>query len=321
MHTTVYIADCDPNGGIAVYDFCDGRLLAKQQIPLDRPMFLCYDDNRVYCVLRAPFADGTSGVLSFSVAEDGTLSQPSDLVSTNGVVGCHLCVKDGAVFTANYLSGSINKLGVKTVTHTGKGVHPTRQDAPHTHFTRISPDGNYLFVCDLGLDTVFVYDRDLSLISTAKVPAGHGVRHLEYAADGKIVYSVNELASTLSVFEYADGKLTYVTTVNALPPAFSGANTAAAIKRDQNTLYVSHRGYDGICVLDIQDVIPRWITSFPSGGKSPRDFEIVGNTVIVTNEGGNIAVLDKNDFTLLQEIPKHSPLCVISKSVERESCK
>ena len=307
----IYIADCAENGGVYVYNLEGNKLSQQQFIQLSKPMYLCKEKSRLFCILRAPFDDNTSGILSFDIDNNGLLCNHSDILSTEGVVSCHLCVENGMVFNANYLSGSVNKLGIKTVTHNGKGTHPTRQESPHTHFTRVSPDGKYILVCDLGLDTIFTYDKDLNEISKVKVPDGNGVRHLEYSEDKKTIYSADELSNTISVFDYDDGVLKYLTSVNGLPENFVGENTAAAIKRHGKLLYISHRGYDGISVFDISNKTPKFVTSFKAFGNSPRDFEIVDDYIIVANEGGNVTVIDKQNYNLKYEIKLSSPLCVI----------
>ena len=57
-----------------------------------------------------------------------------------------------------------------------------------------------------------MYDNELNLASEARVPDGHGARHLEFY--GNRLYCVNELKSTLLVFELGDKSLKYVDTVS-----------------------------------------------------------------------------------------------------------
>ena len=57
------------------------------------------------------------------------------------------------------------------------------------------------------MDTVFVYDRNLDYVSKARVPDGYGARHLALSPDGKYVYCVNELVSSVTVFAYERGVL------------------------------------------------------------------------------------------------------------------
>ena len=312
QHFDVYIADCAAEGGVHVYDFYNGKLTEKQFLPLPCPMYLAIDDRTLYTILKQPFPDSRlSGIVPAELDKNGMLQNPGTVVSTDGTVCCHLCVRNGVVYDSNYLSGSVNKLGIKTVRHTGKGTDPARQEAPHVHYTQFSPDGKYILVCDLGLDTVFVYDEELHKISSARVPDGHGVRHLAY--DGNTVYSANELGSSVSVFSYADGHLTYEQTVPGLPAGFEGRNTAAAIRIDDKRLYLSQRGLDAICVFDITRRTPEYLTCFSTGGSSPRDFAIVGDYIIVTNEGGSVTVFGKNDYVRCDEVGLISPLCVISR--------
>lgn len=311
----IYISSCCEEGGVYRYGLSDGRLVLKGKLPLDRPMYTAVDGDKMYIILRAPFEDNNSGIISADILEDGSLSAPSAPVSTEGVVACHLCIKDGEVFSANYLSGSVNKLGVKTVTHKGSGPNLPRQDMAHCHFTKLSPDGKYILVCDLGLDTVFTYDTDLNEISRAKVPDGHGVRHLAYSEDGRTVYAANELASTVSVFDYSNGVLTLLDTVKALPEDFSGKSTAAAIRVYGDRLYMSNRGHDSVTVMDIKDRIPKVIKWVDVCGSSPRDFDIIDGCMICTNEGGNITVfkISGDTFTLTDNVSCEAVLCVDHK--------
>ena len=66
-----YIASCDKEGGIYRYEYDGKNIFEKQFIPLDRPMYLCVKDSKCYAVLRAPFKDNESGILSFNIDENG----------------------------------------------------------------------------------------------------------------------------------------------------------------------------------------------------------------------------------------------------------
>ena len=117
------------------------------------------------------------------------------------------------------------------------------------HFVCLTPDTNYICAADLGTDTVYLYDRALNLHSTAKVPAGHGVRHLAFSQDGKWMFAANELKSTVSAFAYKDDTLELVDTCAALPADFAGESTIAAIREKGGHIYVSNRGHDSVSKL------------------------------------------------------------------------
>ncbi len=280
----LYFCACDVEGGIYHYTLSDGAVTFCEKLDLDRPTYMIIEGKKAYITLREIDAvTRFGGVVTADIDEKGKLVNVSEPQSSLGVVPCHLCVKDGCVYTANYLSGNIAKLPDTVATHKGHGINPDRQEAPHTHFVCTTPDG-YILCCDLGLDTVFTYDQDLNEVSRAKVPDGHGCRHLEFSKDGKTVWCVNEMGNTVSVFDYENGVLTLRKTVDALPD-FEGINTAAAIRRSDDYLYVSHRGADCVARFKIlPDGDLKLLENTPTGGVSPRDIWIVDNLLLCANE-------------------------------------
>ncbi len=315
----IYVTACAENGGIYCYDLKEnGKLVLRNITPCDRPMYLFVEGDRMDVILRSPIAgEANSAIVSYTIAEDGSLTPLSAPVSTGGVVGCHLCRFDGELCCANYVSGSV-MIGEKVIAHEGSGPNLPRQDKAHTHFCAVTPDGKYLCVCDLGLDTVFLYRKDGTVASAARVPQGHGARHLAFSADGKYAYCVNELASTLTVFAYADGRLTPLDTYEALPSDFTGSNTAAAIKRRGNHLYVSHRGHDSITHFEIvaDGALLRRAEIIPCGGKAPRDIELAGDYLLSTNQDSDtVTVLemagDTVTDTITDTVSAPCPICAV----------
>ena len=313
---TLYLLSCAETaegGGVYRYALSnDGRLTEEARLPCPMPMYAVYGGGRLHILLRAPFAESENSGYISCAPDFSDLTAPHD---TQGRCACHLTADGGAVYIANYLSGNLTRIaknGCTAVTHSGRGSNLPRQDAPHPHFVCLSPDGKYLLCSDLGLDTVFFYDRELREVSRAKVPDGHGVRHLVFAPDGRHFYAVNELIPSVSRFSYENGKAVCLDTV-PLPCAASGA-TAAAIRTDEDgkRLYVSVRGEDRLFVLDTGSGRPSLIADAPCGGRGPRDFALFGDRIVCTNENSdNVTVLDKRTLSLLGEIPLRAPLCVL----------
>lgn len=250
---------------------------------MDRPMYMVISDNKMYVLLRAPFKENNdSGLIIYDIAADGKLINPSAITSTKGEVACHLCINKENIYCTNYVSGSIIKMPSHLIKHLGNGVNPFRQEGPHPHFAGITPDKKYVCIADLGLDTVFLYDNELNLISKSSVPRGHGARHLVFS--GNYLYCVNELKSTLSVFKYSNDNLTYESTVSVLPAGFSGESISSAIRIKDNFCYVANRGHNSISVLDISKQQPKLITTVHCGGNFPRDFNVIEDILICANE-------------------------------------
>lgn len=307
-----YIASCCDDGGIYLCEYSGGTARIIEKTPMESPMYMAYNDGKMYVLLLKSFEDGFSGLATFDVKSE-KLIKSCDIASTNGIVACHLCVLDNNVYCVNYLSGNVTKINEKTVTHTGKGVHPTRQKMAHTHYIN-SFDNEYLLCCDLGTDEIYTYDKALNEVSRVSVPKGHGARHLAYK--NGYVFCANELEATVSTFKYSDGILSLVDTVSTFPDGKNPeGNTAAAIRVKDGYLYVSNRGHDSIAVFKEKCGKLTLVANVDCGGSSPRDFDIFGDLLICTNEKSDTVTF----FEIKDGIPVRTdavldisaPLCVI----------
>ena len=313
---TLTIASSTLDGGILRYSFNGHYMtrLTKYICPI--PMYFATDKDSIHVLLRNPFPQSDeSGLLELAVREDGSLKQVGEVIGTRGIEACHLCTLSEKIYVTNYASGSVFCDDGKVVQHIGKGVRLDRQEAPHTHFVFPAPDGNTLLCTDLGLDTVFQYDRSLTEISRSKVPDGHGCRHLVYSEDGKYVFCANELASTISVFRY-DGNLSLISTVSTLwnenPESY-----CAAIRVCGTYVYVSNRGDDSISCLKFENEVLTLISVTPCGGSYPRDFCVYGGFLFCANERSNSITIFKIegekliDTGIIEKID--APLCIAAQ--------
>jgi 6-phosphogluconolactonase len=198
------------------------------------------------------------------------------------------------VLVANYGTGSVSVLPVKadgrldTATalqqHTGWGPNESRQEGPHAHSFILDAANQYAFTCDLGIDKVMIHKFDaangiLTRHGSATLAPGSGPRHLAFSPEGKIAYVLNELLSTITVFDYdpARGKLTEIQAVSTLPPGWNGFNKAAEVyvHPSGKFVYASNRGSDSIATYRTAPdgrLSPVGLT--PCGGKTPRFFTL-----------------------------------------------
>lgn len=310
----IYIASCVPSGGIYQYFLhSDGTLEFVRKTEVDRPMYMASENNKMYVVLRAPFDDTSSGVITYDIDNKGQLVNPSGISSTNGEVACHIAVDEGRVYCANYISGSVIRLPDVVAVHTGCGKNPKRQEKAHAHWVGITPDREYVCAVDLGLDTIYIYDKDLKCISKAKVPDGHGSRHGIFSKNGKYLFCANELESTVSAFRYNNGELSYIDTLSTLPEGFFGENATAAIRIYDNKIYVSNRGHDTISQIKFDYEKLFFERTIDCGGESPRDFNFINDFMICANENtDNVTVYScKDEFVKVSEVSVEKPLCVV----------
>lgn len=284
-------AAVDAGGGVYRYQLNENGA-AKQlgYFPCDRPMYAVKGENKLCVLLRAPFENEESGY--FEINYDLDESTATEWKGTRGVCACHLAVEGTDTYVVNYLSGNLVKNCSKERKHEGRGIHPKRQEAPHTHFVGLSPDKKHVLCCDLGLDTLFVYDRDLVPVAAAKVPAGYGIRHFVFSKDGNYVYAINELVPSVSVFAYDDGDVRYVKTVEI--PVEDTTSTAAAIRlsADGKILYCSVRGENALYVFSVNDDELTLQQKRSCEGRGPRDIYLLADRYLVScNENSDNAAI------------------------------
>jgi len=264
------------------------------------------------------FAALSNTVGSFQVRPDGSLKLLNEQPSGGGGF-CHvgLDATGHHLFAANYSGGNIACFGVDPegiigkrtalMQFIGSGPNPSRQKKSYAHSVYIDPENQFLYSCDLGSDSVWIFKFDAlhgDLVSTnppaAKVPPGSGPRHLAFSPNGKFVYVINEMGVSVTAFarDAARGALTTLETVPALPPGTptTGVTSAEIFCHPSGKwLYVSNRTSDTISVFAIApDGKLSLLQNTSSVAKFPRSFALdpSGHWLIAAGQKDNrIAVL------------------------------
>jgi 6-phosphogluconolactonase len=262
-------------------------------------------DSTGHSAFVANYYGGT--VASYRIQPDGTLSQPVDRIDFN----------------------DHQKFGEL-------GPNSTRQSSSHPHCATLSPDNRFLLVCDLGTDhiTVFLIHPETGHLSDPRIftndHAGSGPRHIVFHPNGRWVYGINEIDSTLDHYlwtatRFADspqGLLVNTNTpIKTIAPDFpADKNTAAelAISSDGLFLYASNRGEDSLVVFSIRpkdgklDLVQR----ISCGGKTPRHFTLDPTTqwLLCGNQDSATVTIFHRDAATgklngpTQAVPLDSPL-------------
>jgi 6-phosphogluconolactonase len=231
---------------------------------------------------------------------------------------CHVLVdREGKhVLVANYGGGSVSALPIladgrlgeatATVQHQGSSVNKQRQEGPHAHSINLDPANRFAFAADLGLDKVLIYRFDpvKGTLTANEPPAGMaapgaGPRHFAFHPDGRHAYVINELQSTVTLFDYDPerGALKTGQTITTLPKDFAGKSWTAEVQVHPSGkfLYGSNRGHDSIAIFSIdgQTGELKAVGHQGKGIKTPRNFGIdpSGRLLIVANQDGNSLVV------------------------------
>ncbi len=312
----LYLLSCDTpekGGGIGKYTLTKQGKLEKQAFyACDRPMYAA-ETEKGLCVIQRQLCQEDKNGGCFYIDKD--LKNALQAESTNGVVPCHLCVDGEDCYVVNYLSGNLVNLGKQIVTHEGKGVNPVRQTEPHTHCVFFSPDKKYVLCCDLGIDTLFCYDRQLNLVSKAKILDGYGIRHAVFSKNGKYIYAISEMIPAVFIFSFEGGRVALKEKFD-LPFKNEKADGAAIrLSQDGKKLYLSMRVENALVICDIDDEKIKLIQKVDCGGDSPRDFNIKGEHLVVTNEkSDNVVVYTLKEGVIdkkTDEVKLSKPLCCL----------
>ncbi len=319
-----------------------GNIVLRQVFKgIDNPSFIKItpDKKFLFAVTRPETAIEESGgfVQSWLIKDNGQLQFINKQVS-HGADPCHIDVSaDGKyVAIATYGGGTVSlyeveqdgslKPAASTIVNEGSGPNLSRQKAPHAHSIKFHPDGNTLFSADLGTDQLNILNLKGNQLKPArqshiKLAPGAGPRHFTFHPNGKTIYVINELNSTITVVEKKGSKWNTVQTISTLPVDFTGTNYCADIhiSPDGRFVYGSNRGHNSIAVFRNDEGTNQleWITSVSTQGDWPRNFTFSpdGQFLLVANQrSNNITVfrMDENGTPIFtgNEVKIPAPVCL-----------
>ncbi|MGE0412336.1 MAG: lactonase family protein [Verrucomicrobiales bacterium] len=347
----VFVSSFAPGekGGIQAYhlDLPSGKLTpAEHTGEVENPFFLALSpDHRFLYAIQAKAFGGKENeeVAAYAlVGSEGKL-RLLNRQSTKGSASCHLetDATGRTLLVANYSSGSVASLPVlpdgslapaaSFDQHMGgSGVEPKRQDGPYAHSFIVSPDNRFAYSADLGLDQILCYRLDaaegrVSLLTPPSVaaPPGAGPRHLAFHPGGKWLYAINELANSVTRYDWdaGSGALTAGESASTLPDGFTGKSYCADLKitPDGKFLYGTNRGHDSVACYRVGgDGHLERFAIVPSLGKGPQNLAITpdGRWLLCANMPGNTVVVFSIDASsgilraIGDPVPQTSPACI-----------
>lgn len=274
--------------------------------------------------------------------KNGTLSFINQQLS-GGDDPCYITVHPSGKWAVvgNYSGGNLSAFSINAdgslqpfaqlIQHKGSGPNTARQTSAHVHSTFFTPDYRYVFVPDLGMDKVMVYQFNPAAqkpLKPAPVPfsasaPGNGPRHLAFHPSQKIVYRIEELSGTVTVSQYSQGVMKNIQTIATHPSGFKGQPGSADIhiSPDGKFLYASNRGDENNIAIFSVNPQTGMLTAAgyqSCGGATPRNFIIdpTGNYLLVANQKTNNIVVFKRDKVTgqlqptLQQIEVPNPVCL-----------
>lgn len=308
-HRSLYAVNAvpDPSATVTTFDLDSrtGILTEKGKVTSSGagPAYVSVDSTG-HSAFVANYVGGT--IASYRIQPDGSLSQPVD--------------------TFNYKDPKFGH----------HGPVPGRQDASHPHSVVVSPDDRFLIVNDLGNDALSVFHINPMTAQLTPgdplltgVRPGSGPRHIAFHPNGRWVYLINELDSTLDRLLWTTthsithpqaflvNTNTTVKTIAAGFPADKNTASEVMISPDGNFLYASNRGENTLVVFSIgEDGVLKEVQRVPCGGRTPRHFTFdpTFNWILCGNQdSASVTVFRRDSGTgklsgPVQTVPIDSPL-------------
>ena len=318
----IYLYQMNPATGA----LSQGKLFSEES----NPSWLDFDPSRTHLYAAnetATFQGLNSGSVSaFSIDRSSGHLALLNTVSSQGAGPAHLSVHPSGqyVLVANYGGGNVAVLPIRPNGELGSATdvkedvgtvgppHATSappgsfaisgHDRPHAHMIQADPTGRFVLASDLGLDQILIWKFDiqkgrLTANNPASVllPPGDGPRHFAFHANGQWLYSLQEEASTLVLFDFdaASGRLTAKQTISTLPKGFTGTSFTSEVKVSPGGrfVYAANRLHDSIVIFSIGKAgsLTRagevW-----TRGAYPRSFNIdpTGNFLYACNQRSDV---------------------------------
>ena len=322
----IYTYTFDTNTG----ELSNQKLVAK----LTNPSYLAISEDKknLYAVQETSDFDSLGGgVTAFSLNKDVLELQNS--MGTQGAHPCHVSLSgDGHLAVANYTGGNVSIFSLNddgSLAENPQIIDHKPLDSmktSHAHMAQFNADG--LMVTDLGLDVIKRYslkDGEFVPAEQSSIPFedGAGPRHFTFGKNGQLLYVINELNSTISVFERVEnGNYQEVQVVPTLAADFEGESFCADLhlSPDGKFLYGSNRGENTIVIFAVDgdsgqlELVGRESVH----GDWPRNFSMdpTGEFLLVANKKtSNIGVfkrdVENGTLSFLNETELPNPVCLV----------
>ena len=299
----IYMVDIDEATGAPSHLRLMAKDLSPSWITLSKDHKFLYAVNEI-----ATYGPNKSGsVTAYAVDSKSGALRKLNVVDSGGSIPCYIVPDPSGKFllVANYTGGSYAVIRVKPDGSLGETTDVVKPSGPMSvydakdkppgmfgslephgsrgHMILPDPTGQYVVGADAGRDQIFVWKLDastgkLTQVSVTKSVPGAAPRHFAFSPDGKTLYQQQEQDSRLTVYGFADGKLTQKgPSISTLPAGFEGSNTTSELLIDKagKHLYGANRNHDTIATMAVQgDGSVKLMANTHTEGTIPRSLTI-----------------------------------------------
>ena len=306
-----YIGTYFSENSRGIYDFTfdpeNGSLTApKLFYEAPNAKWVCTDGSfMVFPIER----HGRAGIC-FLELRDGNVIRASEILEEKQTP-CYILQDGGFVYTANYHEGNV------MVYHMEKHVPVLLkriENGVKAGCHQILLHGSYLMVPCLEQNRIRLFDRTDGFTPAGEIPfsPGTGPRHGVFNKSHTKFYAVSEWSNRLFVFQVQGADFTLVQSVPVLAGDGCGVEAAAAavrLTKDERFIYISVRGVNCLCVLDVSGDRAAVIQRCPCGGIHPRDFVLSEDErflLVVNRLEGGLVSMERDPHSGKLSGPRHT---------------
>lgn len=306
--TTLLIGTYTDAGSRGIYrtTFSESGFTAPELVvEVDNPSFLALTDDgsRLYAVSEGG-TDNTSALNAYRYDAEADSFTLINRQPTNGASPCYVRLFEGRAFTANYTGGSFTSFPIGEDGSLGepqeREFEPREGSASHVHGLFLAPDGESLYVTDLGRSEIFQIDALGRELSRTQLAMGAGPRHMAFSKDGKVAYALNELSGKVNVFDIESEGLRLKQEI-ASDSVGGGGCADIHLSNDGRFLYASNRlKEDGISVFSVDERGLLTKVGYTLTGVHPRNFTLTADNrflLVALRDSNRVEVYARDEKT------------------------
>lgn len=299
--------------------------MKKLDNSFENSSYLCRNKNIIYSTIEY------SNNLNYSNGCLITRNCNLFPINKNDILGkspCHITLDKSRnlLYISNYEDGSIDIFSLNFAGIVNELIyHKSYRNNSHIHYTALSDDNRFLFVVDLGNNSLSSYEIsyknsyfELKEFYSYKFHDSCAPRHL--AINKNNIYVITETSCELyHLVFFEETGFSLINNVCIFPPYVekNKDTTGCAIKlsNDNKFIYVTIRGHNSISVFDTSLTLIQNISCY---GETPRDISFDNSQHILfcaNQNSSDISIFERNIKTghllFKSKYPIDNPACII----------
>lgn len=301
---------------------CNNLSINNTNLTIPSPSFFVTSYEYLFTITE----DSNFGIV-YSYKLDENLTLIDSLKFENSSALCHITYSNvhKLLFVSCWGSGDLIVINVEKGKFVKSNIihYPSNNKISRVHFSMLNKAQNFLYVNNVGLDEIYIYelaDSNIKQIKTITAPNGTNPRHSVLSSDEKLMYVVTEKSNEILVYELNSYNL--IQRMSTLNKEFEKSNCSSIVINNlYNMIYVANRYSESIASFSINnDGLLTLVDIMPCLGIKPRHMVLSKNSkklMICYETSNEIYIHDINENGIINknsfEVIKHNKASCIEE--------